>query len=160
LDSRINHIIRCYGTVNASSWQASLLGARRWLIHRIIRRHRNIGSRLGQLAVTLPALALAVEASVSLSPPFPPAPSSSPPTRHRRPRRLVAGLAALLAATSGMVIAGAQASAQASTTSSTTAWHDGSFDLNPDGVVSRDDIVLGAPNINPAQSIPMGNGAL
>ena len=100
---------------------------------------------------------------MSLSPPSPSAPASSPPTRHRRPRRLVAGLAALLAATSGMVIAGTQASAQASTTSSTTAttaWRDGSFDLNPDGVVSRDDIVLGAPNINPTQSIPMGNGAL
>ncbi|HEX6449438.1 MAG TPA: Ig-like domain-containing protein [Trebonia sp.] len=105
---------------------------------------------------------------MSQSPPFPSAHSSSPPTppsasrrsRHRRARRLVAGLAALLAATSGMVIVGAQVSAQASTTSSTTAWGDGSFNLNSDGVVSRDDIVLGAPNINPTQSIPMGNGAL
>lgn len=98
---------------------------------------------------------------MSLSPPSPSAPASSPPTRHRHPRRLVAGLAALLAAAPGLVLAGAQASAQASTTSSaTTAWRDGAFDLNPAGVVSRDDIVLGAPNINPTQSIPMGNGAL
>ncbi len=61
------------------------------------------------------------------------------------------------------LIAGAHASAHASTTSSVR--HDapggnGSFDLSPDGVVSRDDIVLGAPNINPTQSIPMGNGTL
>jgi hypothetical protein len=67
-------------------------------------------------------------------------------------------------------MAGAGASAQASTASAgspaassagaTTAWRDGGFNLNPDGVVSRDDIVLGAPDLEPAQSIPLGNGAL
>jgi hypothetical protein len=71
----------------------------------------------------------------------------------------------MLAAASGLVLAGTAASARAGTSgtataTATTAWHDGSFDLSPDGVVSRDNIVLGAPNINPAQSIPMGNGAL
>jgi hypothetical protein len=100
---------------------------------------------------------------VSLSPPSSSVPASSPPTRHRA-RRLVAGCAALLTTASGLALAAGQASAQASTTSSTssatTAWRNGSFDLSPDGVVSRDDIVLGAPNINPAQSIPMGNGTL
>ncbi len=98
---------------------------------------------------------------MSLSPPSSSAPASSPPTRHR-PRRVVAGLAALLAATSGLVLAGTAATAHATTatTGATTAWKDGSFNLSPDAVVSRDDIVLGAPNINPTQSIPMGNGAL
>jgi hypothetical protein len=82
----------------------------------------------------------------------------------------------VLTATSGLVLAGAQASARAGVTSAatsasaastatsasaaTTAWRDGSFDLNPDGVVSRDDIVLGQPDIDPAQSIPLGNGDL
>jgi Bacterial Ig-like domain len=106
---------------------------------------------------------------VSLSPPSSSAPTSSPPTRHR-PRRLVAGFAALLA-TSGLVVVGTQASASAgtsvtaassssSTAAATTAFRDGSFDLNSNGVVSRDDIVLGAPNTDPTESIPMGNGAL
>jgi hypothetical protein len=34
------------------------------------------------------------------------------------------------------------------------------FHLNPDAVVSRDDIVLGQPNVSPTASIPLGNGAL
>ncbi|MCW2930381.1 MAG: hypothetical protein JWM19_1343, partial [Actinomycetia bacterium] len=96
---------------------------------------------------------------MSLSPPFPP-PHSSPPGR--RSRRLVSGAAALLAAISGLTLAGSQVSAHADTTSTsaTTAWQNGSFGLNADGVVSRDNIVLGQPNINPAQSIPLGNGDL
>jgi hypothetical protein len=75
---------------------------------------------------------------------------------------MVGGAAALLAAISGLTLAGSQVSAHADTTSTsaTTAWRNGSFDLNADGVVSRDNIVLGQPNINPAQSIPLGNGAL
>jgi len=53
------------------------------------------------------------------------------------------------------------ATATASTASAaTTAWHDGTFALDPGGVVSRDDIVLGQPNINPTASIPLGNGGL
>jgi Bacterial Ig-like domain len=103
---------------------------------------------------------------VSLSPPSSSVPASCPPTRHRA-RRFVAGSAALLAALAGLALAGGRAPAYAgpaspapAAPSATTAWRDGSFDLSPDGVVSRDDIVLGAPNINPAQSIPLGNGAL
>ena len=42
----------------------------------------------------------------------------------------------------------------------TTAWRNGSFDLDSDAVVSRDDIVLGQPNIDPSASIPLGNGDL
>jgi Bacterial Ig-like domain/Domain of unknown function (DUF5703) len=94
---------------------------------------------------------------VSLSPPSPSAHSSPP----RRLRRLAAGLAALLAATSGLVLASGQLPAHAATaTATTTAWRDGTFALSPDGVVSRDDIVLGQPNVNPTASMPLGNGAL
>jgi Bacterial Ig-like domain len=103
-----------------------------------------------------------VEASVSLSPPSPS--DLSPP---RRPRRLAAVLAVLLAGASGLVLAGGGAPAGAATAAAgtaagtaTTAWSNGSFGLNPGGVVSRSDIVLGQPNLNPAASIPLGNGAL
>ena len=48
----------------------------------------------------------------------------------------------------------------AATGAATTAWHNGIFDLNPDAVVSRSDIVLGVPNVNPTASMPLGNGAL
>jgi hypothetical protein len=97
---------------------------------------------------------------VSLSPPFPPTPRSVPP--RRRARRLVAGTAALLAAVSGLAIAGSQVSARAATTtaSATTAWRNGSFDLNPDSVVSANDVVLGQANTSPTTSMPLGNGAL
>jgi hypothetical protein len=128
--------------------------------------------------VGLSALAFAVEATVSLSPPYPSLPSSSPPPhpsspgRPRRPiiraRRIAAVGAAALAAATVLVFAGGPLPASAATSSgasgsaagATTAWRDGTFALNPDGVVSRDDIVLGQPNINPTASIPLGNGAL
>src|ERR1700720_870672 len=78
--------------------------------HRIITR---------QSAVGLPTLALAVEATVSFSPPHPSAPSS-PPSRHAGPRlasarRLAAVTAAALAAASGLVLASGPLSARADT---------------------------------------------
>jgi hypothetical protein len=105
---------------------------------------------------------------VSLSPPnpHPPASSAPPPRRstRKRPqgrtRRLVTGVAALLAAASGIVFAAAQAPARADTATATTAWQNGTFNVDPQGVVSRDDIVLGQPNINPTASLPLGNGSL
>jgi hypothetical protein len=102
---------------------------------------------------------------VSLSPPNLPVPSAPPPRRARasaRARRLAAGVAALLAAASGVVLATSHTSARADTAAATatTAWQAGAFNLNPDGVVSRDDIVLGQPNVNPTASIPLGNGSL
>jgi len=124
--------------------------------------------------VGLSTLALAMEATVSLSPPTPSVPSSAPP----RPaghaisgaRRLTAIAAAALAAATGLVLASGPLPAEAasgtgstgtgSSASASTAWHDGTFALDPDSVVSRDDIVLGQPNINPTASIPLGNGAL
>jgi Bacterial Ig-like domain len=106
---------------------------------------------------------------VSQSPPSPSTRSfPSRPRRlaaARRPRRLVAGVAALLAGLSGVMLAGGPvatgaSAAVAASPALTTAWNDGVFGLNPDGVVSRDDIVLGQPNISPTASIPLGNGAL
>lgn len=86
----------------------------------------------------------------------------APPFRTRTRSRsvLVSTLAALLAS-GGIVSLGALApSAQAATTAASTAWHDGGFALDPDAVVSRSDIVLGRPNLDPTASIPLGNGAL
>src|SRR3984885_2098249 len=110
-----------------------------------------------------------MEATVSLSPPSPSGPSGPPPRRAGRPlasaRRLAAVAAAALAATTGLVLASGPLPADAASetgasASATTAWHDGTFALDPDGVVSRDDIVLGQPNTNPTASVPLGNGAL
>ncbi len=42
----------------------------------------------------------------------------------------------------------------------TTAWQNGSFSLNPSGVVSESDIVVGAANTASSQSLPLGNGSL
>ena len=42
----------------------------------------------------------------------------------------------------------------------TTAWQNGSFSLNPSGVVSESDIVLGVANTASSQSLPLGNGSL
>jgi hypothetical protein len=42
----------------------------------------------------------------------------------------------------------------------TTAWQNGSFALDTPGVVHRSDVVLGRPNSAPAESMPLGNGAL
>ena len=42
----------------------------------------------------------------------------------------------------------------------TTAWQNGSFSLNPSGVVAESDVVLGAANTADSQSLPLGNGSL
>jgi hypothetical protein len=48
----------------------------------------------------------------------------------------------------------------ASAAGATTAWRNGAFSLDAAGVVSRSDIVLGAPNAAAAQSLGLGNGSL
>ncbi|MDX6354913.1 MAG: alpha-L-fucosidase 2 [Streptomyces sp.] len=48
----------------------------------------------------------------------------------------------------------------ASAVTTTTAWQNGKFSLDPAGVVSRSDIVLGTPNTAAAQSLGLGNGSL
>ncbi|MGH9400890.1 MAG: glycosyl hydrolase family 95 catalytic domain-containing protein [Terriglobia bacterium] len=42
----------------------------------------------------------------------------------------------------------------------TTAWKDGRFHVDVAGVIGRSDIVLGQPNLQPGQAIPLGNGTL
>ncbi|HJP78394.1 MAG TPA: hypothetical protein VJ914_29235 [Pseudonocardiaceae bacterium] len=75
----------------------------------------------------------------------------------RRLRPLLVLLAATaIAATSFGT--GPASSAPAATLS--TAWHNGTFNENTGGVVSRSDIVLGKPNTVNAQSLPLGNGSL
>jgi hypothetical protein len=42
----------------------------------------------------------------------------------------------------------------------TVAWHDGRFAVDVPGVVGRSDVVLGQPNTQAAQALPLGNGSL
>src|SRR5579859_3200752 len=58
------------------------------------------------------------------------------------------------------VAAGVVLSRPAAAATVTTAWQNGSFSVNPGGVVSRSDIVLGQPNTADTQSLPLGNGSL
>jgi hypothetical protein len=81
--------------------------------------------------------------------------------RHRV-AALVAGMA-LLIPLLGIVAAGAPAAAApaaGAAATATTAWQDGAFQLDPDAVVSESDIVLGRPNTQGDQSMPLGNGSL
>jgi Glycosyl hydrolase family 95 catalytic domain len=50
--------------------------------------------------------------------------------------------------------------AQSAAPRTTTAWHHGKFQLDVAGVIGRSDIVLGQPNIEPGQAMPLGNGRL
>jgi alpha-L-fucosidase 2 len=50
--------------------------------------------------------------------------------------------------------------AQSGAPDSTTAWHDGSFQVDVAGVLGRSAIVLGQPNVDPDQAMPLGNGRL
>jgi hypothetical protein len=74
-------------------------------------------------------------------------------------------LSRLLAVAAGLALAvplaGAAVLAQPAVAASvTTAWQNGSFSLNPAGVVAESDIVLGAANTASSQSMPLGNGSL
>lgn len=71
----------------------------------------------------------------------------------------VLGLLGALAPAAGSAAAPRAARASA-TSATTTAWQRGGFHVDPAGVVSRSDIVLGQPNAQPAQSMPLGNGTL
>ena len=79
----------------------------------------------------------------------------SPRFRHKR--TLLTAAALLLAAPLATMAAPARPAAAASLT---TAWQNGSFSVNPAGVVSRSDIVLGQPNTAASQSLPLSNGSL
>ncbi|CAG7647484.1 Ig-like domain-containing protein [Actinacidiphila bryophytorum] len=82
------------------------------------------------------------------------------PRRRRRVpyRRAVALCSAALTALAGAAVADTGTAAAAA--GPTTAWHHGDFTLDPAGVVSRSDIVLGSPNPDPIASMPLGNGSL
>ncbi|WP_251484789.1 Ig-like domain-containing protein [Actinacidiphila cocklensis] len=82
------------------------------------------------------------------------------PRRRRRVpyRRIVALCSAALTALAGAAVADAGTAAAAS--GPTTAWQHGNLTLDPAGVVSRSDIVLGSPNSDPTASMPLGNGSL
>jgi hypothetical protein len=43
---------------------------------------------------------------------------------------------------------------------SSTAWHDGRFQIDVPGVLHRSDIVLGRPNKDASEAMPLGNGRL
>jgi hypothetical protein len=72
---------------------------------------------------------------------------------------LIALATALAVALLGGVVIG-NLPAAAAATAATTAWQNGAFTLDANGVVSRSDIVLGQPNVNPTASMPLGNGSL
>ncbi|GII55881.1 hypothetical protein Pth03_42700 [Planotetraspora thailandica] len=81
------------------------------------------------------------------------------PRRRRAPlRRTLSLWSALLAALAGLVAVNtgtAEAAAEA-----TTAWNHGTFEVDPAGIVSRSNLVLGSPNVSPTASMPLGNGSL
>ncbi|GAA4587764.1 hypothetical protein GCM10023194_37660 [Planotetraspora phitsanulokensis] len=79
--------------------------------------------------------------------------------RRRVPiRRTLSLWSALLAALAGLVVVDSSTAEAAA--AATTAWLDGAFHLDSDGVVSRSDLVLGQPNVDPIASMPLGNGSL
>jgi alpha-L-fucosidase 2 len=58
------------------------------------------------------------------------------------------------------VIAAMCACAQSGAHSHTTPWRDGQFHIDEAGVISRSDIVLGRPNTQAKEAMPLGNGSL
>lgn len=71
-------------------------------------------------------------------------------------RRSHLALAALV--TAGVVVAPMTSAVAADP--ATTAWAHGSFHVDVPGVVGRSDVVLGRPNADPKQAMPLGNGTL
>ncbi len=57
-------------------------------------------------------------------------------------------------------LCGAVAYAQAASADATTAWRDGQFHVNVEGVISRSNIVLGRANTQAKEAMPLGNGRL
>jgi hypothetical protein len=80
----------------------------------------------------------------------------------RRPlhRRLLAIAAGFLLVLAGVLVAALGETPVASAASNTTAWQNGAFSVNPAGVVSESDVVLGQPNTADSESLPLGNGSL
>lgn len=73
-------------------------------------------------------------------------------------RHLVTTVGAAAALAAGALTAATPATAQPG--GPTTAWRHGHFAVDVPGVVGRSDVVLGQPNMQAAQSMPLGNGSL
>ena len=82
----------------------------------------------------------------------------TPRSRRVPLRRILSLWSALLAALAGIVIVNPGMAEGAA--GATTAWQNGNFRLDSAGVVSRSDLVLGSPNVDPTASMPLGNGSL
>src|SRR5262245_1422449 len=127
------------------------LGQERWCRSRSPMKYRMSGvAVIGSLGAAETAeIRTRCGGTVSLSP-YPPHHPSPP---RSRPRPIAAGVAALLAAVSGVALVAGAAPAGAApagvATTSTTAWRNGAFNLDPLGVVSRDDVVMTRANTNP-----------
>jgi hypothetical protein len=70
------------------------------------------------------------------------------------------GIAAMIMASltfAGLALVAVPATAQ---TGPTTAWHHGRFAVDVPDTVRQSDVVLGQPNLLPAQAMPLGNGSL
>jgi len=76
---------------------------------------------------------------------------------HWLPRRSALLVVALTLA-GGTAVALTAPSAAAAT--GTTAWQNGTFVVDTPNLVRRSDIVLGRPNLDPTQFVPLGNGTL
>ena len=50
--------------------------------------------------------------------------------------------------------------AQSMPAETTTAWHKGEFHVDVAGVIGRSSIVLGQPNLDADEAMPLGNGRL
>lgn len=95
---------------------------------------------------------------------------TSPGARGTRWRALAAGAATVLtlgltvpqafATTAASASESATSLSSASTATTTTAWQNGAFQVDRPSVVGRSDVVLGSPNTDPTQSMPLGNGTL
>ncbi len=61
---------------------------------------------------------------------------------------------------SALILSASTLLAQSTTSDSTTAWHNGKFQVDVAGVMSRSSIILEKPNLSSTQAMPLGNGRL
>ncbi len=71
-------------------------------------------------------------------------------------RKANRAIAVAMLATASTAVAVSPATAD----TGTTAWNHGRFNVDVPGVVSRSDVILGQPNTDSGQAIPLGNGSL
>jgi hypothetical protein len=81
-------------------------------------------------------------------------------TRRRGARRALTLTVVIALAATGVSATGLAVASPAFATTQTTAWSGGLFNLDRPNIVRRSDIVLGQPNNDPTQSMPIGNGSV